>query len=264
MGILTWGSTDLDSAVSEDGVVHQSVTSTSHNNASNLKQGYDYANFGEITPDPIACYPMDELEASTANDVAGSYDASIDAGNPTLGANGVLGTGAHGWDGDEDYSAATDAAWNTDGRTYTAWVYVTNALSGNWRAIMRRVVGGTYEGLQVTPEDDYRIIYTNSDGGWSVVQTPANINEWGFLAGVFYPSTNTIELYVNGASVGTANLSGIPADSTNPVRIGRGNPFDGRVGELRRYDVGLTASQVQTLYDVVDTPGSLITAGKVS
>jgi len=62
-------------------------------------------------------------------------------------------------------------------------------------------------------------------------------------------SGSVIRLYVNGVQVATRNRSGSIATSTNPLSIGGdalyGQYFNGRIDDVRVYNVARTQAQVQ-------------------
>jgi hypothetical protein len=76
------------------------------------------------------------------------------------------------------------------------------------------------------------------------------LNTWTHLVGVFDASDNQLRLYVDGVLQGTATDSS-PFAATGDLAIGRaqfdGDPtdwFEGAAGEIKVYDVALTATQV--------------------
>lgn len=80
-------------------------------------------------------------------------------------------------------------------------------------------------------------------------QGPA-LNTWTRLVGVFDAADDQLRLYVNGVLQGTATDSS-PFAATGDLAIGRaqydGKPadwFQGAAGEIKVYDVALTAAQV--------------------
>lgn len=97
-GNLTWETaTDWDNAVSESGVVHESVTNTDHNDATIVKQGYQLA-----SPTPstglLGYWPLHEDSGSTANDVSvNNQDGTINGA--TVNVSAILGTTGYSFDG---------------------------------------------------------------------------------------------------------------------------------------------------------------------
>lgn len=85
-----------------------------------------------------------------------------------------------------------------------------------------------------------------------------NTNEWYMISLVYDKSD--LNGYVNG------NVEGSQSTSTNDLYDGNTGftigEFDGRAQEFRVYDYSLSASNVQYLYDIINTPGSILLSKK--
>ncbi|MEM7395126.1 MAG: LamG-like jellyroll fold domain-containing protein, partial [Verrucomicrobiota bacterium] len=88
-----------------------------------------------------------------------------------------------------------------------------------------------------------------------------NVGEWMHVAGVYDGSM--MRLYVNGADVAAVAKTGmVDTDPSMDVAVGNqpaaasggARPFDGRIDELRIYDRGLNATEVDTLHNLRSIP----------
>lgn len=250
----SWNWSESDS---ETGVVHQDTANTDHTAAGDLKQGYDYAAFSEIAPDPLACWPLHEDSGSTANDVAGSNDGSIT--DATLGVAGLLGTSAYSLDGSDDGvaigSLATPPAW-----TLSAWVKKDSTTSSKhiWGDNGRRATLA----YEIYGSDGYEVRIWDGSNAYLLTSSNTTTGEWLHLAGTFDGST--LALYINGSQVGSRSAADPAYNDSWHIGYdsGNGNHFDGDVADVRFYDQALTGSEIQTLYEVVGSTGEWAGAGK--
>lgn len=257
---LTFDGTDLDSAASETGVVHESTTNTDHTDANTIKQGYPYGSFDVISPTPVACWPLHEDSGTTANDLAGTNDGTYNG--PTLGQTGPLGTTAPSFDGTNDLislpSLSTPSAY-----TICGWAYGETLTDGTTRnAIFLQDLG-----CRIRTGGGGSIQFLAWDGSSYNTETFAiSENEWYFFALTNDGSTATG--YVNGSAETSASVSGTASDgSANSIGGDDADDrhyWDGPLADWRLYDTELSWSQVQALHDVVATAGEHITTAKVS
>lgn len=280
----TWSSgTDWDAATSESGVAHENVTNTDHTDAGQLIKGYDYENFGEIAPTPVVCWPLHEDSGSTANDVAGTYDGTYTNIN-SLGDTGILGT-----------TSPTFPSGTNDGHinlpnigdpeqvseiTITMWVnfdtLAVNHADGEMFMLSFGEAWTDYVSIgAVSNNADNGLLChvenRNSSGSASTegeFRSSTNIptGEWRFLAMVYNGNDPSLIGYIDGVQDdSTTNLPTLTPNATD-YRIGINGDwasaarfFEGRMGDVRLYTTALTQTQIQTLYDVVDTTGQLTT-----
>lgn len=270
---LTWETaTDWDNAVSETGVGHYSQTNTDYSDASTIRIAYDYATFAEFTPDPIASYPFHEDSGSTANDLSGNgNDGAINGA--TVGQTGLLGTSAYSFDGSDDDVSISDASplFPTT-FTVTCWVYVTSAnVYNGFVAKTDSNVAAPFE-LRTSNDSAPQSVdfwVGNGSSGDNVVSSSDVIplDTWTFVAVTYDDGGKSGEIFIDGTSANTGTTNQSVSDSdTKPLMIGDRDdgvtPMSGRIADVRAYDTVLSASQIQTLYDVVDTEGTLTTATK--
>jgi hypothetical protein len=245
--MVSW---NWDESQAEDGVVHQAVSGTDHDSAARLKQGYDYANFSEITPDPVSCWPFH----GQADDVVGSSDGTV---NGASAGTGLLGTDALSFDGTDDNVTTPNTA-SDGGLTVSFWVYMRTINSGSDDTIL-------YPDT-VNANNNNPGIFEHDGGGnqwrWSTSNTTStttdlmNENEWIYVT--LTHDTSTARLYLNGSERASSAGSLSTASGTN-LRWGsdvdNNENIDGRLYDCRIYDQALTASEIQTMYDVVNTGG---------
>lgn len=283
---LTWETAaDWDGAASEDGVVHESVANTDHDDDTIVKQGYS---FTTISPQPASLrgyWPMHEDSGTTLNDLSGNAnDGGING--PTLGITGILGTTGFSFDGSNDY-CHLPTSYTTSGEisqvTVTAWVNVPSA-GGDWgiidydRSEYYNTAAGVPDGSN-SGEGDFAYFGSTDSGGtthdmWG--NTAIRDGSWHFLAWV-YDGTDKI-IYLDGTEdarasnphggsnlgTGTDRFAIIGNGSEAGVQDGSQNSnfYEGSMMELREYTTALTSTEIQTMYDVVNTQGQLITASK--
>jgi hypothetical protein len=102
-------------------------------------------------------------------------------------------------------------------------------------------------------------VVDSSDTTFTVRQgSSTTTGVWKMVTLVYDQSS--LEGYVDASSVGTATANG-NATKNGSSGIRKGG-IDGKGQEFRVYDAALTSSEVQQLYDVVDTPGTLVSSKK--
>lgn len=258
---LTWETaSDWDTAQSESGVVHESVANTDHTDATILKQGYPYSSFNNISPNPVAVWPLQEDSGSTAFDLAGANDGTING--PTLGQSGLLGTTAYSFDGVNDHVSTT---YNLSEGDYTINVWAYPTTPGDEGSLVAGNDSGQYVELEHDSSDNWQF----KDGSQNGPRVNMNFNEWQMVTAVYDDSVSDATLYANAGALGqdTANVNGGDVGGHTAI-IGENFQFDqafsGRIWEVRIYETTLTSSEVQTLYDVVNTNGTLTGPKKVA
>lgn len=258
---------DWDEEADSEGVVHQSVANTDHNDATKLKQGYDYQNFSEITPTPVACWPLHEDSGTTANDVAGTNDGTYSG--PTLGQEGILGTTAPSFDGSDDYidipnnisglDFSGSAAWSVffwfydADKSYSELLYKPNRYE--WR-------------IRHNEDGNNQITLINFDGSFvnrrqsSATTTVGEFNS----IGVSYDGAGGVTMFVNGSDE-SFTIQTDPEFSSDDAAImfDRTNSLYGlgRLAHYNLYSADVSAAQYQTLYDVVRNSGDWLGDGKL-
>ena len=267
---LTWETAaDWDAAQSESGVVHESVANTDHDDATILKKGYSAAS---AFPEPASLelyYPLHEDSGTTAFDQSGNNrDATINGG--TLNASGLLGTTAISQDTTDDY-VDTNIAPDTWGAptTVTFWAYVDFLNTGSDLHSPFDTYDGNSQWFTTWNDDatDFRLSTTDSPQIYVPYSVFTN-DSWHFMALVFgNPGqkiyVDAVEEASDGSSIDVPPTSDIYLGAYNNTGSVQRN-MGGKLWDYRVYSTELSASQIQGMYDVVNTPGELTTAVKTS
>lgn len=271
MPVVTWETaTDWDAAQSEQGVVHEAVTNTDHDDATIIKQGYS-ASSPFKSADLIRYYPLHEDSGSTANDFGGNNDGTI-SGDPVLGSTGLLGTTAYVLDGVGDEIEAADTS--PSNVTVVVWLkpdFANFSHTGAWVVAEDDPFGnnnGYY--LEVTTDGVLRGHIGDGSNRQSASSSTGVVSDgaWGNMA--FTYDGSDILVYLDGSQV--ASTTGVNATisyASNTFKVGTrantgNNYYAGTIADVRVYNTALTGSEIATLYDVVNTNGALTTAAKTS
>lgn len=260
---------DWDSAVSESGVVHESVTNTDHEDATIVKQGYNIKN-PYLSSNLIGYWPLGEDSVGTVYDFSGyNNDGSVDSA--TLNQTGVLGTSAYEFNGVDNKvtvpsSSSLRSPTNTNEITICAWVKPQYTEMDSRGTVCSK--SGTYY-LFVTSSGNISIYtFNNSGDNSSFFKSTGTIpeNTWSFICGV-QESDGTRRAYINGQEDSSGSFTGeIGESGVNDIGIGaeydNRRYFDGKICYPMVFDQAVSPSKLQRLYDVVDKPGSLETATK--
>lgn len=270
---LVWDTpADWDSAQAQSGVVHEAVANTDHVDAGVVKQGYSVAN-------PLAAsglvgyWPLQEKSGVTAYDFSGNgHHATVNGA--TQGASGLLGTSAYAFDGTNDYVVIPDDdALDVERIALSAWIHPDSV--GQHRIVTKddHDVDRSWD-LYVADGKDrdgrLELKFHASIGGSLSLLRPGDAHVptgvWSHVAATYDGSA--MKLYIDGTLTGeNTDPSGSLDASTMDVTIGTYGDvsqdwFDGRLSAVRIYDRALSASEVQALYDVATTPGTITTASK--
>lgn len=263
---LTWETSgDWDNAVSEEGVVHESVTNTDHGDATVIKMGYSAAS-PYLSADLGNYHPFDEDSGSTAYDFSGnSNDGSITGA--TVGQTGLLGTTANAFDGIDDYVNAP-LSITPGATTVLAWLNITDLNSKNPRVISDRNAAGG--GIDFYINDSGNVLrFSHNNGTDSATGSTdlSTLSGWIMVGARWDGSELTV--WLNGSQDGSLSTSNSMTSLGSNVAYGVGdtgwsNPgwYSGNMEEVRIYSRALTASEIQTLYDVTTATSTLTSATK--
>lgn len=133
----------------------------------------------------------------------------------------------------------------TDNFTIEAWIYPTRTNSsiidkGNYNYL-----------LSVQPNGQLGLgLYNN--GTWIYSSGSVPLNEWSHVALVFQTGTNGLKFYRNGVLLSEHTASGALVTNTAQLNIGRQAPgvcdcnlFEGKIDEVRMWNVARTAQQIR-------------------
>lgn len=258
---VTWETaTDWDNAQSEDGVVHESVANTDHNDATIVKQGYRIASPYKAAS-LVGYWAFHEDSGSTAYDFSGNNnDGTINGA--TVGATGLLGTSSYSFDGTDDYvSLPTFAA--PSAYTVAFWSNLDNHNSDHQQLTM---ADGPHFLVRSETDGNQYLYHRNDSATWVSISAASATGSWIFWTATWDGST--IRLYKNGTEQASASVSSMNSQS-NGNSIG-GDSFNsvkfvaGDIAGVRYDNAALSASEIQYLYDVVATPGALTGAVKTA
>jgi hypothetical protein len=148
--------------------------------------------------------------------------------------------------------------------TLEAWVYYST-ITGSTRTFVSKTDNGGLAsswsyGLRTQPNGAIGETYLEVGNGTTSVSTPrynVSTGQWYQIVGVWTNvASNSIELYVNGASQGSnSHAFASVKNSTNPLYLGSYNGgeysqwLNGRMGIVRYYNAALTAAQVLQNYN---------------
>jgi len=258
----TWDTAgDWDSATSESGVVHEAVANTDHDDADTVKRGYSAAN-PHLSSALVSYTPYHEDSGSTANDVSGNgADGNINGATP--GATGLLGTTALDFDGSDYVSySSTDIPMFDDSNTpysVSLW-FKADDLSSKRTLLARKNSSGNRHTLKYSDGVIRANIYTGSWSNSRVQSTSFNDTSSWHHAVMTYDGDGQVRFHLD-ATEYTGNDSDGLGDNVSLLvgSDGDGNRFDGRIWDVRFYDRVLSSAEVQTLYDVVATNGTITT-----
>jgi hypothetical protein len=236
---------------------------------------------------PFAWYKFDECSGATANNsalIASGADVGYD-GTITIGAGGgedtigdcstsstAWGSGAIGkynssldLDGTDDYVDIGEATTTTFEPAYgpftiEAWV---NRDTFNTLDVItaKKDDAGSLTGsgwiMHIQPSDAIVFnIGNGSQSNFAATAAPYTITStgWNHIVGTYLgTSTGISYVYLNGKLAATGTGSPGNFDNSLTVRIGSesdgGQPFDGKIDEVKFYNSYFTADQVKTLYN---------------
>lgn len=160
------------------------------------------------------------------------------------------------FDGTNDYVSvnASSQFYFTNAMTVEAWI---NA--DTWKTLMYKgtVVSmgnnsGGNKGFDLRAAEDGKVEFNLAIGGnWVTATTPAimQTGQWYHLAGVF--TGDSLKVYINGILQAKVPASGTISYSTGKLYIAEcpgwtGRTFDGRIDEVRVWNVARTASEIRS------------------
>jgi hypothetical protein len=199
----------------------------------------------------IARYSFDELSNLGADSAAANDGHAV--GEPDFSAGQV--GGALQFDNVDDYVVVSNSPTFgvTGDITIAAWV--KRAAPGQYGAMVAKTDGANtwdYD-LQFEDGETHLTFYSDTTTPSTVRSTGEILDtEWHHIA--VTRSGSTVTFYIDGVNAGSAAMSGGFANNPTTVRVGTDGPawssvsmFHGSMDDVRIYNVGLTAAQIQAL-----------------
>jgi len=272
MTVLTWETaTDWDNAQSETAVVHDAI---GDRQADEVWLGWP----SDVLTGPILYWTADLDSGSTLTDVSGNGNHGTLNGSASVGNTGILGSTSPDLDGVDDYGV-TDNTFNAvsnDAISLVTWVNADSFFNnGNDDWFMQyHADSSNRTGMFFTDNGDNIKFFSNVGGNSDLYTNAAahnqNTGDWAMFTLVL--TNNAIRGYVNDGTLLIEDTSG----SITVSNMGAGHLYwgthstdftnfklDGRVDEAMVFPAELTQSDVQALYQPVQS-GSLTTGKKTS
>jgi len=188
----------------------------------------------------------------------GNANDSIDGNHGTLNNGATFGRGiaSQGFDldGIDDYVNRDTVSLPTgDVATVTAWVYPESYPDSTYNGIVSWGDRTLHDSFVLSVQNNGRPSFANWFNDFVPGSGPAlNLNQWNFVAAVL--DGTSITLYVNGVPV-SGTLPAPPNIVSKNLSIGTtdypGRHFNGLIDEVAIYDIALSESKIQALYDAL-------------
>lgn len=262
-GTVTWETaTDWDNAVSESGVVHESVANTDHSDETTVKMGYSFAN-PELPTSLDLLNSFHEDSGSTAYDYSGNNNDGSIGNSPTLGATGLLGTSAYDFPNQGYVDLPTGLVTGT--HTVVYWINENDNTSGDQRVTDLRGDLDIIDNVNRSGNNNFEV-WDTTENDFGVTATNGT---WFFVAHTLDAGANSLIGYVDAVEQLNTGFSGSTSSSQptngwsrNANTSNANDPINARLGYGAIWNRVLTQSELQTLYDVVASESSLTTATK--
>jgi hypothetical protein len=199
-------------------------------------------NFGNVSPDLVANWKLDENADVMAHDETTENDGTIYGASWVPGISGS----ALSFDGSNDYVEVPDSdSLDVVGdMTLEAWIYPKDKYG--WKGLVSK-----WGNSWIWALDQYGHRSAFHINGWRYANTSVPPNTWSHLAVVFDSAANTVYFYYNGKPDGSytsqTQVQGIDGNLT----IGRFNNrywFNGFMDEIMVYKRALSAEEVAHRY----------------
>jgi len=257
--MVSWSTaTDWDAATAESGVVHESVSSTDHNDASVLKQGYSAASPYK-SADLLRYYPLNDSSGPVADFSSTPVDGTVSGAS--FDSTGISGTTSMTFAGGAD-RIDIGTVPQLSQFTLHVWGRVTGGPGD--RRVALRLASNNEIGMRMDSNDDFRGWIYNGSSEDNVIHPTPTVGDWYLWTWRWDGST--AELFQNATSEGTTSASMSPGAAEDYIGNDT-NEAAGWVGDLTQVvvsDTYWTDAEIQAFYDVVATAGTLTTAWKVA
>ena len=211
----------------------------------------------------VAHYPFN----GNANNVKGNYNGTVNGATPTKGRDnvsntaylfgGTLATGIQNVS-ENDYINFGTGMLSGDGE-FSIMMWINTTSSATSHILQQRDITGYNGEYIVELKNNGKIRFWTYNNGykWIVTSSSAvNDGSWHHLALV--QKNNGGQMYLDGSLEQTDNSSGkVYLDSTLKTYMGGdlrdyNRYYSGKVDDLRIYSRALSASEIQTLYAIID------------
>lgn len=133
------------------------------------------------------------------------------------------------------------------------WFKLDNLTSGGVRPVL--MVGGGSGSFYIYPNADTTLTYVTGTVAHSFTVSTWNTGQWYHLTTVH--AGTSLEVYLDGSSIGTATVSAVASNQGNNLNIGRwsngvgsvGNYTDGQIDEVALFTSALSSSDVTAIYN---------------
>jgi len=214
----------------------------------------------------VGWWKLDEASSPSVDSSANSNDGTW-VNSPTYAASGQI-DGALTLNGTDQYvDAGNDSSLQITGSmTVSAWVNASSFGSSGDDTIVSKTKNNATDigwGLSGTEDNgpNQFMFFLSEDGSDTYTvdcysATEYTTNVWYHVAATYDASTQTIEVYVNGARDTDSCDASVPSsqnDSAANALIGArdsvlSRPWTGQIDDVRVYNRALSASEVQALY----------------
>ncbi len=224
------------------------VSSGGESANSSLAQATPYGT-GDVTAGLVANWHLDEATGSTTIDASGNLNTGTLVNSPARITPGRIGAAALGFVATNNQSIAVASSASltaTAGLTITAWIKAVDWV-GNRRILQK---GNSDNQYRLLAENG--VLKFNPNGvGTLTCPLPAT-NVWVHVAATW--NGTTMALYTNGSLQASQVAGGVLTTTSDPLVIGtkngsaaNGDYFNGWLDEVRIYNRGLSATEINTV-----------------
>ena len=186
----------------------------------------------------------------------------------TGGASGYYGEGAIFNGSSSHIDIPSPIPYTNTDFSFTAWLYLNSSFSSGFKTIIGAGDKTTGEGIfriliRYSSSNNYTIEPLRAFSGNSYYSSTSNysaqtINEktWFHLVFTYTASSKSANIYLNGSSVSSTNLTNTSTDATNSGVLALGQYrdsssgyWDGKMDEIRIYSDVLTSTEVGHIYN---------------
>ncbi|MHB1483656.1 MAG: LamG domain-containing protein, partial [Saccharofermentanales bacterium] len=219
----------------------------------------------DLSRDPVGSWSLN----SNVND-----SANMNTGSLVNGATYAAGKSGNcvSLDGVNDYVNIPNTA-NLTGMgqmTLSCWVNMSQLPAQNYVVVGKDSSDASYR-IVINSSGQGHFVVATSGSSWYSAGTYASftsslsLNTWYHIVGTY--DGNYVRVYINGALAGTGSqpLQGTIAAGTSPLRIGYKSAstidyYKGKVDEVQVYNVALSSTEVDNLYDLYNMTATAHTA----